>query len=127
MMGSILKRTLSMKKTGPARLTSGSISGNTRLACALGLATFLEGPLLGINAAAVRPILDGIVGEQSGAVIATVLAIPVICLTPAALIAGIRALKAGERSWPVWTGFIPAVLSVVFWGMMIAGEFLLPH
>lgn len=97
-------------------------------AMGLGLGTLLlAGPTLGIFAAVIRPMIDQVSGEQVGAVIGFGLAAVALALPVIALVAGIRALKKGERSWVVWVGFVPAILVSAFWVFMIVGEFVFPH
>ena len=95
----------------------------------LGLATMLIGPMIGIVASTIRPMIDpvsvnkentGIAVGFSGGMFGLVLAI-------ATLVAWYRAYKAGERSWILWVGFVPAILIIAFWIFMIVGEFIFPH
>lgn len=96
-------------------------------AMGLGLATFLGGPIMGINAAVIQPMIAKVGGEYLGTVISFGMMIATLGILIAALIAGIRALKMGERSWTVWVGFVPAVLACVFWLLMVVGELVFPH
>ena len=96
-------------------------------AMGLGLATILGGPLLGIFAVVLRPILDKASSENIGAVIGFGSMIVALILPVSALVTGVRAFKKGERSWVLWVGFVPAILGGVFWALMIIGEFVYPH
>jgi hypothetical protein len=97
-------------------------------AMGLGLATFLLGPMLtGIFTAVIRPMIDRASGENTGAAIGFNLGIVSLILSVFAIVTGIRAFKKGERSWVLWVGFVPAILSGAFWVFMIIGEFIFPH
>ncbi len=95
-------------------------------AMGLGIGSLFVMPFLGIMAAVVVPYLDtvthgaGIFGGFMGAIIA-------IAITFAALVTTIRAYRKGERSWVMWLGLIPALLTSCLWIVMIAGELLFPH
>ena len=93
----------------------------------LGLATLLVFPFLGIFASFVRPMIDKATSETLGAAIGFGAGAFGIVLSISAIIAGIRAYRAGERSWALWLGFIPAILIGCFWILMIVGEFVFPH
>jgi uncharacterized membrane protein len=102
-------------------------------AMGLGLSTILIPPLLGIFAAVIRPIIDkaSMVGRASsenvGATVGFGVGVFSLILSVSALVAGIIALKKGERSWALWVGFIPAILVGAFWIFMVVGEFVFPH
>jgi len=96
-------------------------------AMGLGLSTVFAGPILGISAAVLVPAIGWLAGETVGAVVGSGVAILVFSITVAALVAGIRAFRKGERSWVMWIGFVPAIGTGLFWIMMIAGEFAFPH
>ena len=93
----------------------------------LGLATILIGPILGIFAAVIRPIIDKVAGPTIGIPFGFTAVILTFMLSISAIVTGIRALKSGERSYILWIGFIPALLSGAFWIFMIIGELLFPH
>lgn len=93
----------------------------------LGLPLIFIGPILGIFATVIRPLLDKNISEQVGQ-IAGILVIVILIVDLASCVTlGIIALKKGERSWAVWLGFIPAVLAILFLLFMIIGEFIFPH
>jgi MFS family permease len=96
-------------------------------AMGLGLSTFLGGPIMGINAAVIRPMIDRFGGEYLGTVVGFGMMIATLGILVAAFVAGIRAIRIGERSWVLWIGFVPAALSAAFWVFMIVGEFAFPH
>lgn len=94
----------------------------------LGLGTFVLGPFLtGIFTAVIRPALDKATSENTGAAVGINLGFVSLILSVVALVVNIRAFKKGERSWVMWAGFIPAMLSGAFWTFMIIGEFVVPH
>lgn len=93
----------------------------------MGLATLLIPPFLGIFSAVIRPIIDKAGGENIGIPLGLTVALLALIFSICALVASTRAFRAGERSWVLWVGFIPAILIGVFWILMIAGEFLFPH
>jgi hypothetical protein len=94
-----------------------------------GLATLLVPPFLGLFAAVIRPIIDKAIGnsEYAGATMGLGLAFLALVFSIYALVLGIRAFRQGERSWVLWTGFIPAMLINAFWIVMITAEFLFPE
>lgn len=96
-------------------------------AMGLGLSTFLIGPMLGIFVAVLRPIIDRASSENTGAAIGFNAGLFALILSIVALVVCIRAYKKGERSWILWVGFVPAILTGAFWIFMIIGEFLFPH
>jgi len=93
----------------------------------LGLPVLFIGPILGLFASVIRPLLDEgtseLIGQISGIVIVLLLIVDIILTT----FLGIIAIKKGERSWAFWVGFISAVLAVLFLAFMIIGEFIFPH
>lgn len=93
----------------------------------MGLATLLSGPILGINAAVVRPFIDKSLGEIVGTVVTLVVVVIVFVYVAMAFVVGLRTLMKGERSWAVWLGFIPATLAVAFWLFMLVVEIFFPH
>jgi hypothetical protein len=96
-------------------------------AMGLGLGTILGGPMLGIFAAVVRPMIDKASSENVGAVAGFGSMIVALILSVSALVTGVCAFKKGERSWVLWVGFVPAILVGAFWVFMIIGEFIFPH
>lgn len=97
-------------------------------AMGFGLATFFLGPMLmGIFTAVIRPMIDRASNESVGAVAGFGSMIVALILLVSALVTGVRAFKKGERSWVLWVGFVPAILSGAFWVFMIIGEFIFPH
>ncbi len=94
----------------------------------LGLSTlFVSQILLGLFASVIRPMINRAGSENLGASIGFGLMIFSFILSCSALITCILAYKKGERSWVLWTGFVPAILSGAFWIFMIIGEFIFPH
>lgn len=93
----------------------------------LGLSVLLIPPFLGIFAAVIRPIIDQASNENIGASIGFGAGVFTLILSVLALVTGIRAFKKGERSWVLWVGFVPAILSGAFWLLMVIGEFIFPH
>lgn len=102
----------------------------TRLAwwaLGLGISTVLISPLVGIFSTLLRTLLDpasvnpnrSMAGGMGGVVLSLLFAI-------SALMAGITALKRGERSWVVWTGFMLALLAGAFWIFIIVVQFASP-
>lgn len=96
-------------------------------AMGLGLGTILGSPILGIFTAVIRPMIDKVSSENVGAAVGFCLMVVLLVLSVAAIIAGVRAFKKGERSWVLWVGFVPAVLNGALWTLMIIGEFIFPH
>ena len=96
-------------------------------AMGLGLATILTGPLLSIFVAVFRPMLDKASSENVGVAFGFNLGLASLILSICALVTGARAFRKGERSWILWVGFIPAIISGAFWIFMIIGEFVFPH
>jgi hypothetical protein len=92
-----------------------------------GLVTLLIPPMLDIFAAVIRPIIDRVSSENTGAAIGFASGIAALILSISAIAACVNAFKKGERSWFLWAGFIPAVLTGVFWVFVIVGEFIFPH
>lgn len=93
----------------------------------LGLASVLIGPLLGLYASVIRPLLSGLIDENRSGAFGLNLGLFSLVISVTAVILGIIALRKGERSWAVWLGFIPALISLVFWLVMIIGELIFPH
>ena len=97
-------------------------------AMGLGLAAIFGSQiLLGVFTAVIRPMIDKASNENVGATIGFGVMIFALALSVSALVAGVRAFKKGERSWVLWVGFVPAILSGAFWIFMIIGEFIFPH
>jgi hypothetical protein len=67
------------------------------------------------------------VDENIAGIIGFGLVVVALTVPVCALVAGILALRKGERSWVLWVGFVPAILACAFWAFMIVGEFLFPH
>jgi len=93
----------------------------------LGLATLLAGPFLAFFTAVIRPLLSRMFTEGASGAFGLNLGILSLIVCAAAIVVGILVLRKGERSWVVWLGFIPALISGVFWIFMFAGELLFPH
>lgn len=93
----------------------------------LGLATFFISSFLGIFAAVIRPMIDQASSENIGAAMGFGAGVFALVLSVAALVAGIRAFRKGERSWVLWVGFVPAILVAAFWIFMVGGKFIFPH
>jgi uncharacterized membrane protein YdcZ (DUF606 family) len=93
----------------------------------LGLGAILGGPMLGIFAAVIRPIIDKASSENVGASIGFGAGFVSLVISVSALVTGVRAFKKGERSWVLWVGFVPAILVCAFWVFMVIGEFIFPH
>lgn len=93
----------------------------------LGLSTILVVPILVIFAAVFRPIIEKASGEIAGAAAGLTTILFSFVLSVAALVAGIRAYRKGERSWVLWIGFVPAILVGAFWVFVIIGEIMFTH
>jgi hypothetical protein len=93
----------------------------------LGLGAILGGPMLGIFAAVIRPIIDKASSENVGASMGFGAGFVSLVISVSALVTGVRAFKKGERSWVLWVGFVPAILVCAFWVFMVIGEFIFPH
>lgn len=96
-------------------------------AMGFGLALLLSPMMLGIFAAAVRPILDSLIGEGISIRLSFVVLFMVLAIAVGAMSTSILSFRKGERSWAMWLGLIPASLGVAFWVFMIVGEFVFPH
>lgn len=96
-------------------------------AMGLGLGTILTGPFLGLFVSVFRPLIDKMSNEDTGAAFGFNLGLVSLILSVLALGTCIYTFKKGERSWVLWVGFVPALLSGAFWVLMIIGEFLFPH
>jgi hypothetical protein len=93
----------------------------------LGASLIFIGPILGIFAALIRPMIDNLISERVGATVGFVVIALLLLMIISAIITGSISLKKGKRSWVVWIGFIPALLAVAFLVFMILGEFIFPH
>jgi hypothetical protein len=94
----------------------------------LGLSTLVVSQLLlGLFASFIRPMIDRAGGEKVGVPIGFSIMIFSFVLSISALTTCILAYKKGERSFILWIGFVPAILSGAFWIFMIIGEFVFPH
>jgi predicted membrane protein len=96
-------------------------------AMGFGLATVLLGPFLGMMASFIVPWVTRTFGRTTGRAFGFNTGISGVVLTIAAITFGIISLRKGERSWALWLGFIPAVLTGAFFLFMIVGEFVYPH
>jgi hypothetical protein len=96
-------------------------------AMGLGLATLLGGPIMGVNAAVIQPMIEASGVKYLGTAMSLGLIFAVLGIIIAAFVTSMRALRSGERSWVVWVGFAPAILSSAFWVLMVVGEFVFPH
>lgn len=96
-------------------------------ALGLGLPTLLLGPLLGLSASVVLPAIARAWGNATGRSFGINFGLFAFMLTIAAIVVGSISLRRGERSWALWLGFIPALLSGAFWVFMLVGELVFPH
>lgn len=96
-------------------------------ALGLGLVSVLSGPLTGLYSSVIRPLLSSLWGESRSGAFGINLGLFSLVVSVAAVTLGGIALRKGERSWVVWLGFIPALLSLVFWLTMIVGELIFPQ
>ncbi len=93
----------------------------------LGLAS-LFAPLLGVVNGFLRRVFDpGTVNGNVGIPTGFLIVMIAMALSLSAIVIGVRVYKRGERSWILWTGFVPALLVALFWTFMIIGELLFPH
>jgi len=93
----------------------------------LGLSTILIFPILGIFTSTIRPIIDRASSENVGGKVGFGIGVLSLILSISALAVGIYAYRKGERSSTLWMGLIPAILTGIFWILMIVGEFIFPH
>jgi hypothetical protein len=93
----------------------------------LSIFTIAGGPILGVFAAVISPLLQRTLSEKTGSIIGFSLGIVVILIFIITLILSIVAFKKGERSWAVWTALILSILEACFWVFMIVGELVFPH
>ncbi len=98
-----------------------------RWAIGLGAAMLFTGPVLGIFAAAIRPLIDEASSEAVGQALGFVSMGLVIAAYFAALATNIISWRRGERSLLMLIGYIPTALATAFWVFMLAGELLFPH
>lgn len=110
-----------------SKFSDGPKTKTARWAMGLGMATLFVPPFLGIFAAVIRPMIDRVSSENTGAAIGFGIGIFVLALSISALVAGILAFRKGERSWALWVGLIPAILVCTLFVLMIVGEFIFPH
>lgn len=104
------------------------ITDKTRRVLWMGLISPVVGPFVGYINSIIRRILDPISFNPSGGLpmgFAGVFLSLGLAVTTIVLFT--KSYKTGERSLFSWIGFIPAVLTAVFWIYMIAGELLFPH
>jgi uncharacterized membrane protein len=93
----------------------------------LGLLPFFSGPILGISAALVVPLISRTTSEKVASTIGFSLGIGLIVLTITAFVLNILVYRTGNRSLSMWIGLIPSILALLFWIFMIVGEFAFPH
>lgn len=109
-----------------SQIKSPPISRAARWAIGLSVSAVLAIPLLGILSALIRQLLDPVSGARTvapgftGAIIS-------LALSAAALVAGMRAFRQGDRSWVVLAALILSVLVGGFWVFMILGSILSPQ
>ena len=114
-------RTIENRRTTPA-----TPHGRwTPLALAVG--GLLIAPLVGVAMRVLRAAVDPVSVNASGPSPGMLGVTTSLLLAAAGLVTGIRALRANERSWPVWTGTLVAGVITLFWVAFVLGEILLPH
>ena len=96
-------------------------------AMGLGLATFLELPLLGALGIIIQPLIDGPGGSIIAGIFGVGSIIFILSFSISALVFSLKAYKKGERSWVLWVGFVPAILINLFWLIFLVGEVVSPH
>ncbi|NTV44674.1 MAG: hypothetical protein HGA67_03180 [Candidatus Yonathbacteria bacterium] len=104
-----------------------SASRTVRVAAVLGVLSLLLPTMLGMFAAVGAPLFTAVFGEMAGRITGFGIGIGALLFTILVVVMAIRAWRTGERSVLVWVGVVPAILIVLFWVVMIIGEFLFPH
>lgn len=93
----------------------------------LSMPVIFGGPILGIFAAVIRPLIDKATNEKIGATIGFGFGIIAVLYLITALTLSIMAFRKSERSWFVWTALVLSVIATCFFFFMIIGEFIFPH
>jgi hypothetical protein len=94
---------------------------------ALAIGGLLIAPIVGIALRVLRAAVDPVSVNASGPSPGMLGVTTSLLLAGAGLVTGIRALRANERSWPVWTGMLVAGAIALFWTLFVLGEILMPH
>ena len=97
----------------------------------LGLAALILPPVLGLVSSLFRFVVDRTsydqmpaAGNPVGGIGGVFLA---LVLSAWAAVTAIQAFRAGERSWVMWVGLVLALAIALFWVVVIAAEFIVPH
>lgn len=99
----------------------------TWLVLVLGLLSCLGFISISINS--VIQFLSTVVSPILGHGLSPVFIIAIFSIISAliSIVTGIYTYRKGERSWVLWLGFIPAILTCAFWIFLIVGELILSH
>ncbi len=114
------KRIVSTFKQSPATKTG-------KAAFILSIISICTGPILGISAAVILPLLSDNISEMVGQIAGFSLMILLAFALIAMLVCSVKAFAIGERSWAVMIALALSILSVLFWAFMIVCELLMPH
>lgn len=95
-------------------------------AMGLGLATLLGLPLVSFFTIVIHPLITSL-SEESSYAIGINLGIFSLIASAAGVVAGIFALRKGERSWLVWLGFILALVTLIGFLFMMLADLLIPQ
>uniref|UniRef100_A0A7C4XV67 DUF4064 domain-containing protein n=1 Tax=candidate division WWE3 bacterium TaxID=2053526 RepID=A0A7C4XV67_UNCKA len=116
-----------MTKEIASSFEQGPSSGMGWWAFSLSLVAFLSGPLLGIFASVVRPVLDVATSENIGQVFGFLFGVLILATIVASFALSLISFQKGERSWAVWFALVVSSLAVCFLLFMLIGEFAFPH
>lgn len=94
----------------------------------LSIVAILSGPILGVSAAVIVPLINDLANSE---LIGQIVGFTVMAMTVTILVStfalSIRAFTRGERSWQVWLALGFSIASVCFLIFLIVGELLFPH
>jgi hypothetical protein len=120
------EESVTMRTIENPRTTAATPHGRwTPLALAVG--SVVVAPLVGVALRVLRATVDPVSVNASGPSPGMLGVAASLLLAAAGLVTGIRALRAGSGSWPVWTGTVVSGAITLFWAAFVLGEILVPH
>lgn len=96
---------------------------------AFGLAMIIvfSGPILGMSAALLVPLVSNNVSERVGSIVGGSVGFLAVAAYITALVLSIKSYRHGERSWAVMTALAISILVSCFWVFLLVGELAFPH
>lgn len=93
----------------------------------LSLGAIMAGPILGVFAAIIRPLIDSLTSESVGAAIGFAFGVIIVITIVVDFVLSILSFRRGERSWAVWVALIFSSIAILMIFVLVVGEVAFQH